>query len=114
MTEARLADVLFEDCVGDMVQMFGSQCKKVCFKNCRLPGIDLRSCDLQEAVFDHCDLQEALFYDSKMAGTDLRGSQLDGIKANPPDLKGAIIDSQQAIDLALHLAILLGLQVHHI
>jgi uncharacterized protein YjbI with pentapeptide repeats len=111
LTECRLADVVFDNCVGDLVQMCSSQFKKVYFKNCRLTGIDLRFCDLQEAVFHHCDLQEAVFYDANLGGTDLRGSELLQMKANPKDLKGAIIDVQQSIDLASHLAAVLGMQV---
>ena len=46
-----------------------------------------------------------------LKGTDLRGSQLDGLQAGIEDLRGAIIGSIQLIDLASDLARLLGLKV---
>lgn len=111
MHDSRLSNAVFENCVGDLLQISSTEFKQSAFKNCQFTKADFRACDLEGSHFIDCDLSEALFYDAKLNDTDFRGSQLSGIKAFPKDLKGAIIDQQQAFELATHLAKLIGLQV---
>lgn len=111
MIDADASNCKFQNCVGDLVQFHGVKFKNTAFQNCRLKQSDFRACDLASVFFTGCDLRYAEFYGARLNGADLRGSELTGIKAHPEDLKGAIIDSQQALDLSRHLASLLGMDV---
>lgn len=108
---AEIADVLMRGCTGDLVQFQGSAFKRVIFQNCQLRGADFRFTNLEGVIFQDCDLQEAEFYEAKLGGTDFRTSNIMGIKAHPTDLKGAIIDSDQAALLGRHFAKLLEMEV---
>jgi hypothetical protein len=43
--------------------------------------------------------------------TDIRGSNIEGVKVGPSDLQGMIIDSNQLVDHARDFAGFLGLQI---
>jgi len=109
--DTQLTNVLFEKCVGKLTQMCGSIFKTVVFRGCNFAGADFSNCNFEEVCFEACDLREAIFYNAKLDGTNLCGSQLLGIKAFAADLKGAIIDQQQAIELAPQMAELLQIEV---
>lgn len=111
VTNADISDLLLQSCTGELVQFHDSVFKRVVFQGCQLRGADFRYCNLEGSVFKDCDLQEAEFYEAKLAGADFRSSNIMGIKAHPADLKGAIIDSDQAALLGRHFATLLGLEV---
>jgi uncharacterized protein YjbI with pentapeptide repeats len=68
-----------------------------CLPKLRLLDVQLEACDLT-----HADLRG-----SKLAGADLRGSIINGMQVGAPELKGAIIDPAQAVQVAS----LLGLNV---
>jgi len=46
-----------------------------------------------------------------MDGTDLRGSNIEGLKVGACDLKGVVIDSTQLVDHAQDFAGFLGLEI---
>jgi uncharacterized protein YjbI with pentapeptide repeats len=81
------------------------------FSNCRLRKADFRSCQFKDVYFSNCDLTEAEFYEAKLENVDFSGSCLNNVKAGVNDLKGAIIDTNQAVEMAKHLAALLGIKV---
>jgi uncharacterized protein YjbI with pentapeptide repeats len=109
--ESELCDCRLTNCIGDMAQFQASVLKNVIFEKCRLREADFRYCKLENVRFDHCDMTESVFYEAQLVATDLRGSDITGMKAHPQDLKGAIIGAQQAIDMASQLARLLGMEV---
>jgi len=111
ITDADIGDLLLQSCTGELAHFHDSVFKRVVFQGCYLRGADFRYCNLEGAVFKDCDLQEAEFYEAKLAGVDFRSSNIMGIKAHPADLKGAIIDSDQAAMLGRHFATLLGMEV---
>jgi hypothetical protein len=59
----------------------------------------------------NCKLQDIELYDAKLKNVDFRGSQIEGLKAHPKDLKGAIVDYQQALEMTEYFASLLGIRV---
>ena len=61
-------------------------------------------------LFSECDLTMADSRGAKLAGTDFRGSILDGIQVGAPELRGAKVDLAQAAYLA-SLESVLGLEV---
>ena len=111
LLEGQLNDISIEDCIGDIIQLFGSNLQNVVFSNCRLRKADFRSCQFKDVFFSNCDLTEAEFFEAKFNKVDFSGSCLHGIKAGVNDLRGAIIDTSQAIEMAKHLASLLGIRV---
>jgi uncharacterized protein YjbI with pentapeptide repeats len=110
-TESQWTDVVFTDSLGKLLQLYGSKLKHVIFENCRLEQADFRSCQLDQVRFANCNLTGAEFYGAKLNQVEFSGSVLDGIKANAGDLKGAIIDGQQLLQLAETLAGMLGIKV---
>lgn len=110
-TDADIGDLLMQNCTGELVHFHDSVFKRVVFQGCHLRGADFRYCNLEGAIFKDCDLQEAEFYEAKLARADFRSSNIIGIKAHPADLRGAIIDSDQAAMLGRHFATLLGMDV---
>lgn len=111
ITDAEIGDLLMQNCTGGPVQFHDSVFKRTMFHTCNLRSADFRFCNLEGAVFKDCDLQEAEFYEAKLMGADFRSSNIMGIKAHPADLKGAVIDSDQAALLGRHFATLLGMEV---
>ena len=99
LLEAQLEDVLFRDCKLEDVLFASAMCKAVRFEKCMLRGAMLEESDLTGVVFQECDLTSISFLDSNLNEVDLRGSVLNGLQANPKDMRGAIIDPAQAIQV---------------
>ncbi len=119
LEQARLQRVLFNGCRMMGAQLLDARCEDVIFRECLLEGavfvgttfkaVRFEHCDLREAVFTETDLSRVVFQrcnltrvdvrGSKLVGADLRGSLINGMKAGAKDLKGAIIDPTQAIQV---------------
>lgn len=110
--EAYIADCKFQNCVGDLLQFQATKFRTTVFQKCHFRNADFRFCDLTATKFEGCDLRRAEFYDAKLQGADFRGSDLTEIKARPEDLKGIIITSQQAFDLSIQFATMLGIEIN--
>lgn len=91
--------VCFFDCRLDMAVFMESTFHKVVFDRCIFTEASFDTADLRNAQFKDCDLRSAVFARAKMGGADLRGSSLAGITARPQDLRGAIIEAPQSVDL---------------
>jgi uncharacterized protein YjbI with pentapeptide repeats len=100
VAESKLQDVVFKGCKAPLSSFRFAKLESVIFEGCNLTEADFYSAEFVNVVFLNCDLQLADFSRSKLKGVDLRGSNLDGIKAGPPELTGAIIEPGQAILLA--------------
>jgi uncharacterized protein YjbI with pentapeptide repeats len=57
---------------------------------------DFYSADLTGAVFRDCDLSRVDISHAKLAGVDLRGCRLDGMRGAPATTEGLIISPDQA------------------
>lgn len=97
--EGVLADTLFKECKVDLAQFYKGKMRGVRFEDCALMGADFRTADLTEAMFVRCDLSHTDFTGAKLAGADLRGCQIEGMRAGANELRGAIIDEVQALAL---------------
>jgi uncharacterized protein YjbI with pentapeptide repeats len=97
--EAQLDDVVFKDCTLEGAVLVNATCKAVRFEKCILRGAFLEESDLSGVVFAQCDLTNASLRESTMQEADLRGSILNGVQANAKDLRGAIIEPGQAIQV---------------
>ena len=98
--ESKLQDVVFKECKAPLSSFRFAKFESVIFDRCILTEADFYSAEFVNVVFLNCELQQADFSRSKLKGVDLRGSNLEGIKAGPPELTGAIIEPGQAILLA--------------
>lgn len=105
--QADIEDALIKDCNGDLAVFWESTLKAVRFEQSTFREASFAGANLSGVVFDKCDLQKADLRNTKLVGTDFRGSALDGIQVSIRDLQGAIIDPTQAV----HLASLLGMTV---
>jgi uncharacterized protein YjbI with pentapeptide repeats len=70
------------------------------FTNCNLEQADFTGTDLRQAVFDHCRLGGARFFGAQLAGADLRGSDLARLGVTAQELRGAIVEQGQLVQIA--------------
>ena len=110
LVEAYLDDVIFRDCNLESAVFASAAFKAARFEGCVLRGTLFEGSDLRGVVFTRCDLTNADLQGANLRGADLRGSLLDGLRVNPKDVQGAIIDPSQAVQVVG----LLGLTVKSI
>ncbi len=101
--------VRFERC--KMVLAHAAQAKLAgcALGDCLLEQADLAEADLREAALTACNLRRARLVGAKLAGCDLRGSDLTDLGATPFELRGAIVEAGQLVQLAP----LLGVEVRY-
>jgi uncharacterized protein YjbI with pentapeptide repeats len=97
--EAKFQDVLFKQCKINLAQFRFSTFKAVRFEDCDLSDADFQGADLTGVSFVRCNLQNVEMSGAKLIGADLRSSTIDGLRAGPRELQGAIVDSAQALVL---------------
>ena len=113
------------------VQAFESQWRRVVFQRCKLDAVNLRGAHLQDVVFEDCILRDvdftgarmlavsfpgsalrsAKFAKAKLARVDLRDATVIEVVDGYANLRGAILDSAQSVELAADLAQALGISV---
>lgn len=109
--EAGFTDVRFVGCKAEMAQFRHATFRDAAFEDCVLREADFQGADLQGVRFRGSDLQGANFTGAKLAQADFRGVRLDQVSLRPEDLRGMIIDSAQALELAAFFAASLGVVV---
>jgi len=103
-------DAVFDSTPIDLATFRFSRFKKVVFQGCKLPRADFQDADLRGVRFEHCDLTGAQFSNAEMTGTRFINCSLFDING-VFSLKGAIVKSADAMDLAYSLASALGITV---
>ena len=68
-------------------------------KDTQLPHSYWINCQMAKTTFTNCLLSSSEFSQTSLAGVDLSTDTIDQLRMNPNDIKGAIIDASQAIDL---------------
>lgn len=61
----------------------------------------MTGCDLRDAVLRDAVLSDVTLERAALSGADLRGAEVDGVALHELDLRGTIIDTTQALALAL-------------
>ncbi len=107
LLEAHCEDVVFHDCTLEGAVLAAAHFKAARFENCNLREAVFTEADLGHVVFRNCDLTHADLRGSQLGGADLRGSRIDGMQVGAQELKGAVIDPAQAVQVVS----LLGLSV---
>ena len=98
--EANMNSVLLKDYKLSLSQFRFSKLKNMTCIHCIFEESDFYHTDLSGAVITNCDLTKSEFSESMLKDTDLRTSNLAGIKIGIKDLHGAIIDPSQVSDLS--------------
>ncbi len=105
--ECHWKDVLVENCDLRYAQLSDGQIRSSEFKSCNLGDADLRGTNLEGAIFTNAMLCRADLSRAGLRGTDLRGAEIEGVTVRPEDLRGAIVNVAQAIDLARLLGLII-------
>ena len=105
----------FEDCTFDAIKFDEAAFRfatfqRVWFKDCILTNADFTGAKFTNVVFSGCTLEGAIFDQARCVSVDFRGEKLGFIKGLN-GLKGAMISSEQLIELAPLMALELGLHV---
>jgi uncharacterized protein YjbI with pentapeptide repeats len=77
------------------------------WEDCGLEQADFTDADLHGAALVRCRLSQARFFGAKLQGADLRGSDLAELVITPHELRGAIVEAGQLLQLAPQLGVVL-------
>lgn len=108
--EAKLEDARFVGCKLDYANFRFAAIEHVSFEGCVLDSADFQGARLYAVRFSGCQLTGTDFTKAELAHVDLRGSEL-ALGGSLLDLRGAIVDSLQLMDLSRPLAHELGIVV---
>jgi uncharacterized protein YjbI with pentapeptide repeats len=97
--EATLRDVRFRDCDLRLAQFRFARFRAVRFEGCQLREADFRGADLSGVAFARCDLRDADLSEATLTGTDLRASQVEGLRLGAQEARGLIVDPLQLLEL---------------
>jgi uncharacterized protein YjbI with pentapeptide repeats len=100
LLDGQFDDVLFRDCQSELALFWSATCRRVRFEQTRLRETSFAKANLSGVVFQNCDLEQADLRETELLGADLRHSRLNGLQVGLPELRGAIIDSTQAVYVA--------------
>ncbi len=105
MTGLRAGDSEFQDVLFSGGDQRYSQFRMSKFKNCEFDACDFEdadfyAADLSGCVFRRCNLRNVELSRSKLVGTDVRGSNIDGLRVTVEDVAGLVVDTAQALGLA--------------
>jgi uncharacterized protein YjbI with pentapeptide repeats len=98
--EGQWEDAAFIECNLERSLFDSGKFRSVRFVRCQLAEASFGKADLSGAVFDDCDLSGADMRESILTGTDFRGSKIGGMQAGTRELKGAILESVQVLQIA--------------
>jgi uncharacterized protein YjbI with pentapeptide repeats len=103
-------DTVFDTVTGTDVSFRFSTLRRVLFRDCALPGLDLTDVTLETARFERCDLQRAVFDGARMKAVRFVGCDLAGC-TGAGALNGASVHPDDLLSLGPSLATALGLTV---
>ena len=106
LIEARLENTVVYRCQADFALFWSARFRDVRFEECQMQETSFAGADLTGTIFRNCDLSRADMLGAVMTGVDLRGSNLSGMQIGVKELKGVIIEPQQAIDLITLLGVI--------
>jgi uncharacterized protein YjbI with pentapeptide repeats len=106
--ECRWQDVLIEGCEAAYSRFADARFRACEFRSTNFAESDFRGADFgtdhatggHGCLFSQCSLQRADLSHAKLYETDLRGANLDGMIVGRDDVRGAIVNATQAMDLA--------------
>lgn len=97
--ESRLYNVAFIETNASYMNLSMTSVENILFKNAGLKNSYFQENKIKNIYFDNVDLTQSKFFKTSLNGADLSSSKIEGIAISIEDIKGAIIDQFQAIDL---------------
>jgi uncharacterized protein YjbI with pentapeptide repeats len=108
--DAKFQNTRFKKCKLDLSIFHRTEFASCSFENCMLCDSSFEEAKFQDVIFKDCDLRNVRMVRARFEEVDFRGSSLEGLQAEPRDVRGVTIDPSQAI----HLIHLLGVRVQKI
>lgn len=106
MSSSTLQDTLLQDCEASYFNASGTTCKTTEFIRNRFVESYFNMIKHNNLKIQECNLVSSEWLNTKFEGLDLSDSLIDGILVNAENLKGVIVNSMQAIELAKLLGII--------
>ena len=103
-------DALFDNVAGTDLSFRFSTLRRVLFRDCVLPGLDLTDAAIETARFERCDLRRAVFDGAKVKKLRFEGCDLAGC-TGAAALSGASVHPDDLLSLGPSRATALGLTV---
>ena len=98
--EARIYNVTFNETNANYINLSMSSIENVCFDKTVLRNANFQENKLKNVYFQNStDLTQAQIFKTSFKNIDLSEAIIEGIAISQEDIKGAIIDASQAIDL---------------
>ena len=107
MAENRLYNVTVIETNAIYINLAMASIENVLFKDSNLRNSYFQETTAKNIYFENADLTQAQFFKTSLKNVDLSNSIIEGIAITIDDIKGAIIDQSQSIDLLY----LLGVKV---
>ena len=107
---AALTAVRFRGSKVGYLNLAGANLDDITFDGCELGDIDARGATLRAVRFIACSIKELNVTEARLSKVDLSGATLSSL-IGVDNLRGAIINQAQLVDLAPQLAAQLGLEV---
>lgn len=99
LPEAVLNHCRMQNCSARYLNLSMSKINQAEFAACDLRNSDFSGCKLTSVGFTGCELIEAEFSHTPLRGIDLSEAHIGGIRVNLPDIRGAIVNTGQAMEL---------------
>ncbi|AXI00120.1 pentapeptide repeat-containing protein [Sporosarcina sp. PTS2304] len=98
--DARLTDVLFDECIGNLSAFVHNKWERIHFLKCQLQETDFFNCKMKNTRFEECSLDQASFDETPLKKVEINTSEFDSLTVSMKDLSGCIVSTRQAIQFA--------------
>ena len=106
--EALISDVTFSNCDFTLSSFVNTHFQNVIFRDCILDDVRFFACKIESVVFENCQIKHLENIHTPLKDVDFSNSTLIGGTFYPEDLKGLIINSDQAILLVKLLGVIVN------
>ncbi len=105
LSESRFQDVSICDSQAMYANFNGTHMKQVSLKNLMAAGASFSFIHAANLEISECDFSQCEFMETSLADWDFSSSRMDGVAVRVEDLKGVIVNEEQAIACAKLLGI---------
>ena len=99
MLENRIYNVAFLETNADYTDFSMASIENVLFKDTNLRNSYFQETKIKNIYFENVNLTKVQFFKTSLKNIDLSSCKIEGLEIRIEDIKGAIIDQFQAIDL---------------
>lgn len=110
LAEARLRDVVFDECRIDLAGLRHARLERVVFRDCRMGECDFYGAALKDVLFERCELREATLSAITLERVELRSCDLTAARGAEA-LKGARMPWNDVIENAGLFAAIAGIEI---